>query len=356
MSDTDRLTDRLGELLEQAAPAHPDLDPTTRAATVARRGRSARNRNRVLVPVAVAAVVAVAVAVPISLGGGDGPDQATPAPPAPVRVEPCPGRPIDTTTLGPVSGLGDVAAVRACATQVPPGADELRELSPDALLTGAAAQAFADDVLALPAYEMPPYCMVANVMPFPWALQVQTTGGEVLRFGSPMGQCSSVSVDGVDRDVEQVIRAFDGNIDRVESGVPALACPTGDRFAPGADTWNASFNPATATAGIVCYRAGPMGTSTGNPEYARTEGTLDDGQLAEVRDDLVANLGSTPGDSTCFDSPAQRLIVLADADGDQTALLDQGCIGEFVGARGYWIPAQDAENAIAAALGGRVTR
>lgn len=343
MTDTDRLRD----LLEQAAPAHPDLDPTTRAATVARRGRAARNRNRVLVPVAVAAVVAVAVAVPISLGGGDGPDRATPAPPAPVQVEPCPDSPMEPQDLGEVGVAGVIVAARSCPVNGAGG-----EPLPTAPLTDEAAQAFVHDLIALPSFKLPQYCMVANLAPEPWALQIQDSLGRLFIMGSPMRQCSSVHVNGIDRSVEHLVAAFEGNLARQQYGMPALACPTGDRLADGAPTWNASFDPSTATAGVACYRGDPMGTT----EFDVTEATLDDAQLAAIRDDLAAHRTAKGDGGMCIDTGPQRMVLLADADGDQAAWVDDRCTGEFDGPGGYWIAGEEAEAALATALGGRVNR
>ena len=87
-----------------------------------------------------------------------------------------------------------------------------------------------------------------------------------------------------------MIAAFEGNLDRQRTGIPVLACPTGDWFAEGAPTWNASFDPATATAGVVCHRVHPMGAQ----EYPETEAGPSAEQLATVVDDLAANIG--PGE------------------------------------------------------------
>lgn len=334
---------RLRDLLEQAAPASPDLDPTTRAAAVARRGRAARTRNRVLVPAAVAAVVAAAVAVPIALGDGGGPDQATPASPAPVQVEPCPTIPQDTADLanhGALNALDPavIVAVRSC-----PALDAAGEALPQEPLVGEAAQAFVDDLLALPEYRMPSYCMFANIMAEPWVLQVQGDNGGVLSIGSPMRVCSSVEVNQRPVGVDQVVAAFQGNL----AGVPdTLSCPTGPRLDVGAPTWNASFDPSTATAGVVCYREDTMGSSKYNGRTA----TLDESQLAAIRDDLAANLTTTPDDGTCIDTGPQRMVLLADADGDQAAWVDGRCSGVFTGPGGSWTPGQAAEQAYADAL------
>jgi hypothetical protein len=350
MSDTDRLRD----LLKQAAPAQPDLDPTTRATAVARRGRTARTRDRALVAAAAVAAVAIAVAAPISLSGGDGPDQATPAPPADLQVEPCPVAPVDTGSLGSVSGLGEVVAVRGCRVQS--SSDWLS----DEPLTGEHARAFAEDVAAVPPYEMPSFCMAANVMPQPWALQVQTAGGELITLGSTMRICSSVSVDGTDRGVDAVVAAFLGNQVRQDSGIPELDCPSPDqvgrhgRLAEGAPTWNASFDPTKAIAGVVCYRADPLGER----EYGDIWGVsapLSDvsGELEPVRDDLAANLRPSGNLGGCTDTGPQRMIVLEDADGDQAAWVDDQCIGTFIGPGGVWEPGPAAEQAIDDALSGR---
>lgn len=339
MSDADRLRD----LLEQAAPTQPDVDPATRAAAVARRGRSARTRDRALIGAAAVAVVAVAVVAPLTLGG-DTPDGADPTPPS-VQVEPCPGSPMDVQDLDAASSLGPVVAVRSCPVNGR-GGDRL----PNEPLTGEHAQAFADDVAALPAYELPSFCMVANVMQQPWALQVEQDGGELITIGSTMRVCGSVTVDGDQRGVGEVIAAFEGNLARQWQGTPELGCPTVDWLAEGAPTWNASFDPATATAGVVCYRVDPMGAQ----EYSRTEAELSPEQLATVVEDLAANIGPGEDAGGCIDTGPQRMIVLEDSDGDQAAFVDDDCVGEFAGARGTWKPGPEASDAIAAALGGLV--
>jgi len=165
-----------------------------------------------------------------------------------------------------------------------------------------------------------------------------------------MRVCGSVTIDGDQRGVGEVIAAFEGNLARQWSGTPELGCPTVDWLAEGAATWNASFDPATATAGVVCYRVDPMGAQ----EYSRTEAQLSPEQLATVVDDLAANIGHGEDPGGCIDTGPQRLIVLEDSDGDQAAFVDDDCAGEFVGARGTWTPGPEASVAIAAALGGLV--
>lgn len=334
MNDTDLLRD----LLEQAAPDRPEVDPTSRAAAVARRGRNARVRDRALVAAAAVAVV-VAAAVPFATSDRSE-ETSYPTTTPPVAVEPCPAEPVDSESLGPVTGVGELEAARSCLVVIGDGRPSL----PTEPLVGDAAQAFADDLAALPAWTMPSFCMVANVAPDPWALQLQTVDG-LATLGSTMRICSSVSVDGRDLGVDQVVAAFEGNL----AGVPdSLACPSGDRLADGAPTWNASFDPATATAGVVCYRTDPLGEQ----DYAGTEATLTDDQLAVIRDDLAANLGATVAEGGCTDTGPQRSVVLMDGDGDQAAWVDDYCYGEFAGARGYWTPSQAAEQVFTDALTG----
>lgn len=317
MSETDRLRD----LLEQAAPVRPDVDPTSRATVVARRGRNARVRDRVLVAASAAAVVAVAVAVPISMGGGDGPDRVTPA--APVVVEPCPAQPVDVSEPMPVPDLGDVAAVRSC-----PAVGEEGEPLPSQPLEGDAAEAFAEDVAALPTYRLEEYCMVANVMPQPWALQVQTADGSTHLVGSTMRTCSAVSIGGVDRGAGAVVAAFAGNLARQETETPELACPATDADAPA--VWNASFDPATATAGILCV-------ADRDGAWAETA-TLTADEVASVKDDMATNLRDALGAACDQPIKSPRLLVLANDAGDQVAYFDLGCEGGFTSARGTWVP------------------
>lgn len=347
MTEPDPGTDRLRDLLEQAAPPSSDLSPADRSAAVARRGRAGRRRDRALVGGAAAAVLAVTVAVPLSLRGGDGegPDVARPAP-AP-SAAPCPAEPIDVAAPAAVPALGDVVSVRAC-----PAVDGGPALASEPL-AGVAAAAFAADVAALPAYTFPARCASMTVAPEPWALVVTVAGGEPVVIGSPMRTCAGVAVAGAERDAGDVLAAFAGNLERQRDGVPELRCPDGDRLAEGADTWNASFDIASATAGMLCYRLDPLGSR----EYADTEGRLHPETLATIRDDLAAGIGPESGEMYgCIDTGPQRLLVLTDQDGDRAAFLDDRCSGAFTGAHGTWQPSDAAEDAIAAALGGRVSR
>jgi len=342
MSDHDHLRD----LLERTAPDRPELDPGTRAATVARRGRAARRRDRGLVLGCAVAVITVAVGVPLALRGGDGSDVATP----PARTAPaCPTDPIDVDGLPSLPALGDVVAVRSCPTA---GDAEAADPLPSAPLTGDAAAAFAADVETLPPYAMPSLCATVSMVPQPWALVVTTADGGTEVLGSTMRACSAVPVDGIKRGSEDVIAAFEGNLQRQVDNQPrGLDCPTGKRLADAAETWNASFDIATATEGVVCYRVDPMGSRA----YNRLEGELSVEQLAVVVDDLVARVGRQPAEMYgCVDTGPQRMVVLTDGDGDRAAFLDDRCSGGFSSAHGYWLPGRAAEDVIADALGGRV--
>ena len=334
------MTENLRDLLERAAPHDPGLSPAERSDAVVRRGRAARRRDRALVAAAGVAVLVAAVAVPVALrGGGDGgrDDVATPAPTA----SPCPADPLPADGPMAVLDLGDVVAVRAC-----PAVGEQGEPLPGVPLEGEAAAAFAADVEALPAYRMPDFCAVANVTPQPWLLQVDTADGTTYLFGSTMRACSSISIGGVERGTDAVVAAFDGNVARQETGIPALACPPGDRLADGAPTWNASFDVSAATAGVVCYRGDPLGAT----EYDAVEATLDPDQLATIRDDLAAGVAPSTELTGCTDTGPQRMVLLEDADGDQAAWVDDQCVGTFAGPGGTWAPGRPAERAIDAAL------
>jgi hypothetical protein len=343
--------DHLRDLLQRTAPDRPELEPGARAVAVARRGRAARLRDRGLVAGAAVAVLAAAIAVPLSLGGDDAPDVAT-QPPAPT-APPCPTGTIEVGPLPSLPSLDDVVSVRSCpAAWSGAGPAAQTDPLPTAPLVGDAAAAFAEDVAALPAYAVSDQCALISVMPDPWALVVTTSDGDTAVLGSTMRFCSAVTVGGTERGAGDVIAAFEGNLERQRAGIPDLSCPTSDRLAEGAPTWNASFDPSTATAGVACYRVDP----NGRPEYAGTAGELSADQLAVVRDDLAANLGPSTENGMCVDSGPQRLVILEDAEGDQAAYVDEACTGEFVGARGYWVPGSAAADAIADALGGRVGR
>jgi hypothetical protein len=283
------------------------------------------------------AVVALPIGVPLAVGRGDRPHEETPVP-AILLNKPCPTDPVNTAKLGPVPALGDVVAVRSC-----PVRDSTGDPLPAGPLFGVGARAFAADVTALPAYR----CLAdGHSIGQPWALQLQKTDGELVTIGGTERTCAVVRIGGVDRGVEQVVAAFEGNLDRQQSGIPELGCPTGDRLADGAPTWNASFDPATATAGVVCFRGDQMGAHVG----AGITAALDSDQLATIVDDLASGTHSASVGSMCFDSGPQRLLVLEDADGDQAAFADDRCTGEFAGARGYWTPSAAAEQAFAGAL------
>jgi hypothetical protein len=332
-------TDRLRDLLEQAAPHSPDLTAPERSAAVVRRGRAARTRDRVLVGGAAAAVLAVAVLVPV-LRGGDHDQRVTPAPAPPATVaEPCPAAPVDVTTLGAVRALDDVVAVRSCPTTGKQVDDPL----PNAPLTDAEAAAFAEDVAAMPDYAIPPMCAISFIISSPWALQVQTASGEIAMIGGPQRLCSSVRVGGTDVAADQVVAAFVGNLTGVST---SLACPRGDQ-PPEAPTWNASFDPSTAVAGVFCTNPADWR----DPGAGWTGHDLTPDELAAVRDQLATNLTPTPRDDMCIDPADEQLLVLADADGDQAAYLDRGCAGQFSSARGYWTPVSAARAALTGSRG-----
>jgi hypothetical protein len=345
---------RLHDLLEQAAPGSPELDPASRTAAVVRRARAARRRDRGLVAGAAAAVLALAVGVPLAIGGDDGPAEVA-VPPA-ITAAPCPAEPIDVSSITPVTDLGDVVSVRSCPATWKQGGE--MPVDPEPLpsepLTGEAAAAFAEDVVALPPYEMPILCATINLGPSPWALVVESAGGSTTVVGSTLRMCNSVDFATTPKGVDQVIAAFAGNLERQQAGdltpgLDALACPRDGRLADGADTWNASFDIASATAGIICYVADPLGSV----EYARTEAKIHPVTLAPIRDDLAARVGPKPGGlSMCTDTGPQRLLVLTDDAGDLAAYVDDRCSGGFTGAQGYWQPSEAAELAIKQALGG----
>jgi hypothetical protein len=327
--------DRLHELLEQTAPDRPELDPGSRAAAVARRGRAARHRDRGLVAVAV---VVLAVGLPLALI--DRHRAATPTPQVAVEVEPCPAAPVDTERLRPVTALVDVVAVRSCPI-VGNDPDPL----PTEPLIGADARAFAGDVAALPDYRMPSFCASAQLTMSPWALQVQTSSGQTLVVGTSLRDCSPVDSGEHEVGAAEVLAAFRGNLGRQDAGAasPALECPPGDQLGDGADTWNASFDPTAATAGIVCQQ------SFEEDRWSATvEGRLNTGQLAAVRNGLASPPRTHDGFGLdCGGVIRQQLVVLADADGDQAAWRS-GCSDGpvLVSIRGEWDLGRPAQNAL----------
>lgn len=348
MTDPDA---RLRELLEQAAPGSPELDPASRTAAVVRRGRAERRRDRGLVGGAVAAVLAVAVGVPLALGGDDGPAEvASPPSPAPTAA-PCPAESIDVSELTPVADLGEVTSIRACPAVGPrPGHDAGL---PTEALVGVAAAAFAEDVAALPDHVVPAYCATVSMTLDPWALVVETADGSAV-IGTATRVCSAVTIGGEERGSEAVLAVFTGNVARQQAGdqTPGSngpSCPDGDQLAKGAETWNASFDVASATMGMVCYRVDPLGA----PEYKATAGKLHLETLTTIRDDLATHIGAAPAEMYgCTDTGPQRLLVLANDAGDRAAYVDDRCSGGFTAAQGYWQPSAAAEAAIKEALGG----
>lgn len=345
----------LRDLLDRAAPGSPELDPASRTAAVVRRGRAARRRDRGLVAGAAAAVLALAVGVPLALGGDDGPAEVASPPPV-ITAAPCPAEPIDVSQGTAVPDLADVTSVRACPATWGEGGDLPGDPAPlpETPLTGDAAAAFADDVLAMPAYVMPSSCATMNILAVPWALVIESADKGTVVVGSTMRLCGAVDVAGSQRAADQVIAAFAGNLERQQAGDPTPgadgpSCPDGDRLAEGADTWNASFDISTATMGMVCYVADPLGL----PQYAATEGKLHLENLTTIRDDLAAHIGAAPGGLYgCTDTGPQRLLVLTNDAGDRAAYVDDACQGSFLGALGYWQPSDAAEAAIRQSLGG----
>lgn len=347
----------LRDLLTTAASVEPDVSPTERSATVVRRGRAARVRDRALVAGGGVLVLLAALVVPFALGGDDGaPDVAAPEPTPAITAAACPAQPIDVArTTGSVD-LDEVVAVRAC-----PAVGQEGEPLPSQAVLGVMAAAFAEDVAALPEYQLPDTCAAMSIAPQPWALQVETAGGERSVIGATMRLCASVSADGVERGADAVLAAFLGNQARQESGIPELACPHPIEqrdldLAEGAPTWNASFEPAEATAGVVCYRADPMGES----DYGRTMRGISAplsphvwDHLTPVVEDLAANRTPTGDGGMCTDTGPEWLIVLEDADGDQGAWVNDRCTGEYAGPGGYWTPGPEAAQAIDDALRGR---
>jgi hypothetical protein len=351
MTDPDT---RLRDLLQAAAPDGPDapdVSPAERSAAVVRRARAARRRDRGLVAGAAVAVLAVAVALPLSLRGDEEPNSA--APPPAVTAAPCPTAPVDVSTPTPDADLAGVVSVRLCPA-APEAPVDAATVDPTQPLLGEAAAAFAEDAAALPSTGLPDACAAMTIAFDPWALVAETDDGETVTVGTTTRACSAVSVGGAERGSAEVLAAFVGNLDRqrdgdLTPGLDALACPEKGRLAQGADTWNASFDVASATAGVICYVADPMG----GVEYARTVGKIHPSVLEPIRDDLAGHLVPRAAAAICADTGPQRLLLLADDAGDVAAFVDDRCSGGFSSALGSWQPSAAAEAAIAEALGGR---
>jgi hypothetical protein len=324
---------RLRDLLEQAAPDSPQLSAHERAAEVARRGQTSRRRDRALVAAVAVAVVVAAVAVP-TLRSSDGEPEPAESPNGPVAV--CPTAPWDSTTTASAGLDADLvpAAVRVC-----PASEGSMAEQPSEPLTGQFAAAFMDDLRAA-GPTVPMGCVAVGTAP--WILQVQEDSGDIQRIyvSDPCQQTVQVG----DRRVRisDVRTVFDGNLKRERTGIPDLACPRGASLSEEADTWHGSFDPTAAAAGIVCQQSLEKGRWT-----ATVEGRLSPTQLATVSNSLALPPREHHGFGLdCGGAVQQRLVVLADADGDQTAWRG-GCSGDpvLVSIRGEWeldFPTQSA--------------
>lgn len=301
MSDTDRLRD----LLEQAAPDATEVSATERASAVADRGRAARRRDRGLVAAVVAAVAVVAVAVPMARGGHDDPEPVGPTP----RAADCPAVPFDVTTLtdATIPDDLDIASARLC-----PGVANAGGL-PNQALTGEGAGAFLEDLRA--AQPIDPGAFCTDIGYVPSLLQLQAPDGHLVRVTLTRSCSESVTVGDRRVRMSDAFAVFTGNLERQESGTPDLACPRASRIDQDSDLWNTSFDPSTATRGIVCDRPDEYGKRA----HEVVEGALDDDELALVRSDL----STTPTylyDAIGFDCSGpleRRWILLANDAGDR---------------------------------------
>lgn len=329
---------RLRDLLEQVAPDAPDLSVQERAAQVARRGRSSVRRDRTLVAVAALAVVMAAVTVPV-LRGGD--PEPAPADPPGVTVAACPDAPRDSTrsTSAALDSDWVVAAVRVC-----PAGEGGTTDQPSAPLIGQFAAAFMRDVRAAESGR-PDRCQ--TILTPPWILQVQDDSGQVQRL-YVSDSCEPVTLVRARPIWGSDLRAvFDGNLERQRTGVPDLACPPAASLSEMGDTWHGSFDPTAATAGIVCQQSFEE-----DRWGAPVEGRLDPAQLATVRSALAMPPREHRGFALdCGRALQQRLVVLADADGDQAAWRG-GCSGGpvLVSIRGEWDLGSPAQHALRDAL------
>lgn len=149
---------RLRDLLQQAVPEAPDLDP----AAVGRRAERARRHRLAVVAGSAAAVLAIAVS-PVVLEQLADRDAARPAPlidvaptatqqpqgpPSPYDAAPCPttGRPPEPGTTITAAVLDGAVAVRLCPDLDDPRGDGLRRASPDDVAEVEDADALVHDV------------------------------------------------------------------------------------------------------------------------------------------------------------------------------------------------------------------
>jgi hypothetical protein len=350
MTDTDRLRD----LLERTAPERPEIDPGTRAATVARRGRASRRRDRMLVGGAALVLVTAAVAVPALRA-----DRGDPEPAQPPAVAACPPEAADPSSMTSMD-LGDdlaVTVVRVCPMYDPsfgppdlsdyfsePTATSPTVSEPSNVLTGDAAAAFMADLRTTPVRTS---FACAGVGITPRVIQVQDASGGVQRMYVD-GTCGYlVRVGDRDVDIREVIDVLYGNLSRQSFGNPPLECPPPDgNQLFDADTWNGTFDARSATAGIVCQQTFARG-GWGEPIL----GSLDADQLAVVKANLTLPPETDPR-AVCPRNAEETMIAVVLASEDDQAAWTGWCSTDSVlsSIRGGWELDAQAKGALHDAL------
>ena len=186
-------------------PRRPDLDPTARAAAVARRGRAARTRDRACWSRGRRRGGRRGRRRPLSRGA----TTARTRSPPPRTASACPADPIDVADVGrPPPTLGDVVAVRSC-----PANGRAGRPAPGEPLIGDAAEAFVEDVARCRPTSSPTVLRGRRVMPQPWALLVETGRRRAWSLGSTMRRLRLASPStAIERGVGAVVAAFEGNL------------------------------------------------------------------------------------------------------------------------------------------------
>lgn len=357
--------ERIRELLEKAAPR--DEEVVGRADAVTRRARRARTRKGVAGGIGVAALAAAVIVTPHFLKTSPTTNEATdptngvrsaePGAPASILENTCPRQ--DGLFDGQTDAnkiVDGASSIRLCAVQLSGVEVPLWNPPNDALVQ---VQPFYDLVTAEDEAD-PARCAATTPAPDPLFFQVAEEGGAVSSAFSP-NTCGDIVVGGKAYPVDVVLADYFKALREQRSTLApiddaAAECPP----APEANAWTWQAQPDTRrgggtftpiVSGAVCYLVDPLGGRA----YSHDEGVLTAAQLTLISDDIEANQTRQPQrEGGCIDSGPTRLVVLVNAWGDRTTWTDSRCTGEFAGNGGYWLPGNEADDAIADALGGAI--
>lgn len=332
---------RLRDLLRQAVPEAPELDP----AAIGRRAVRER-RNRASVAAGGAAVLAIAAGTMVVAGlvGDDGARQApsdvgtqprasekADGPLSPYDVSPCPARLPDPETANhAVTDLNGVVAVRLCPDLNPrgeetwqPTPDQLAELEDaDALVRDLAG--FAADLRGLPA-GLPEYCATDEGPYMGQSFAFYRADGTRALVAAP--GCELVTIRGRGVDSGALRELYLAALDRQRDGLPytrpfddELACtsqPSGGPIRPGRER---------LVAAVACDL--PPGAESIPMDLEPIQ--FDPTQLAEL-DRAWARPGDPivrgpSGENECVDLEEPPSFVLAATDrSDVVQLIDSPC-------------------------------